>query len=105
LIAQRGLKAYPDLMETVWQKNASAPPNGPFDIIGLHRVVKTGIPVGVLFICPGTWGSGEQLISNPPTCPLFPAHCPFPWSKLSPHVYNHKAKSSQLKKNPKNARK
>jgi pimeloyl-ACP methyl ester carboxylesterase len=69
-IAQRGLKAYPDLMETVWQKNASAPPNGPYDIIGLHRVVKTGIePVGVLFICPGTWGSGEQLISNPLTDP------------------------------------
>jgi pimeloyl-ACP methyl ester carboxylesterase len=70
LIAQRGLKAYPDLMETAWQKNASAPPHGPYDKIGLHRVVKTGIkPIGVLFICPGTWSSGEQLISNPPTDP------------------------------------
>ena len=67
---QRGLKAYPDLMETVWQKKASAPPNGLYDIIGLHRVVKTGIkPIGALFICPGTWGSGEQMISNPPTDP------------------------------------
>jgi pimeloyl-ACP methyl ester carboxylesterase len=70
LIAQRGLKAYPDLMETVWQKNAGAPPNGPYDIIGLHRVVKVGIqPVGVLFLCPGTWSSGEQPISNPPSDP------------------------------------
>jgi pimeloyl-ACP methyl ester carboxylesterase len=68
LVAQRGVKAYPDLNETVWQKNASAPPHGPYDKIGLHRLVKTGIvPQGVVFILPGTWGSGEQMISNPPS--------------------------------------
>ena len=62
----REMKAYPDLKEYVWQKNASLAPNGPYDKIGLHRLVKTGItPKGVLFICPGTWSSGEQLISNP----------------------------------------
>jgi len=67
LMAERGVKAYPDLIECVWQKNASAPPHGLYDKIGLHRLVKTGIePLGVLFICPGTWSSGEQLISNPP---------------------------------------
>jgi pimeloyl-ACP methyl ester carboxylesterase len=67
LVAERGVKAYPDLTETVWQKVPIALPNGPYDKIGLHRLVKTGIePLGVLFICPGTWSSGEQLISNPP---------------------------------------
>jgi len=66
-VAERGLKAYPDLMETVWQKVPIALPNGPYDKIGLHRLVKTGIePRGVLFILPGTWSSGEQMISNPP---------------------------------------
>jgi pimeloyl-ACP methyl ester carboxylesterase len=70
LIAQRGLKAYPSLVETIWQKNASAPPHGPYDMIGLHRLVQASIqPAGVLFVCPGTWSSGEQLISNPPQDP------------------------------------
>ena len=68
LIAQQGLKAYPDLMETVWEANVTTPPYGPYDMIGLDRVVKVGIqPIGVLFICPGTWSSGGQLLSNPPT--------------------------------------
>ncbi|MGB9672236.1 MAG: alpha/beta hydrolase [Candidatus Norongarragalinales archaeon] len=67
LVAERGLKAYPDLKETVWQKVPIMPPNGPYDKIGLHRLVKEGIePLGVLFILPGTWSNGEQLISNPP---------------------------------------
>ena len=67
LVAERGVKAYPDLMETVWQKVPIALPNGPYDKIGLHRLVKTGIePRGVLFILPGTWSSGEQMTSNPP---------------------------------------
>ena len=30
-IAERGVKAYPDLTEYVWQKNASAPPHGLYD--------------------------------------------------------------------------
>ena len=62
------LKAYPELREYVWQKNASLAPNGPYDKIGLHRLVNTGItPKGVVFIlgCP-MWGVGEQMISNPP---------------------------------------
>jgi len=69
-VAVRSLKAYPDLEETVWQKVPIMPPNGQYDMIGLHRLVKKGIkPLGVLFILPGTWSSGEQLISNPPEDP------------------------------------
>jgi pimeloyl-ACP methyl ester carboxylesterase len=60
----RGVKAYPDLREYVWE--TERPPFGDYDKIGLHRVVKTGIePRGVVFICPGTWSNGEQLTSNP----------------------------------------
>ena len=64
----RGIKAYPDLREYVWQKNASLPPNGTFDKIGFAQTCyRPGItPKGVIFINPGAWGSGEQLISNPP---------------------------------------
>jgi pimeloyl-ACP methyl ester carboxylesterase len=63
----RSVKAYPDLREYVWQKNASLPPNGPYDKIGLHRLVKRGAtPIGVLFMLAGQAGSGERLISNPP---------------------------------------
>lgn len=61
----RGVKAYPDLREYVWE--TERPPFGDYDKIGLHRVVKTGIePRGVVFILPGTWSNGEQLTSNPP---------------------------------------
>jgi pimeloyl-ACP methyl ester carboxylesterase len=67
-VAQRPEKAYPNLTEYVWQKNASASPHGPYDKIGLHRLVKNGTqPLGVVFILPGTWASGEQMISNPPS--------------------------------------
>ena len=65
----RAMKAYPDLKEYIWQKNATMPPNGQYDKIGLHRLVKPGItPIGVIFMtdCPN-WGAGEQHISNPPT--------------------------------------
>ena len=65
----RAMKAYPDLREYIWQKNASMPPNGLYDKIGLHRLVKTGTaPKGVIFVagCP-MWGMGEQRISNPTT--------------------------------------
>ena len=64
----RAMKAYPDLKEYIWQKNATMPPNGQYDKIGLHRLVKPGItPIGVIFMtdCPN-WGAGEQHISNPP---------------------------------------
>ena len=65
----RSIKAYPDLKEYVWQKNASMAPNGPYDKIGLHRLVKTGItPKGVVFFMDGSvGGNGERTISNPPT--------------------------------------
>ena len=65
----RAMKAYPDLKEYVWQKNASMAPNGQYDKIGLHRLVKTGItPKGVVFITTGPSCNGaEQIISNPPT--------------------------------------
>ncbi len=65
----RAMKAYPDLKEYVWQKNATMPPNGEYDKIGLHRLVKTGVTSkGVVFLtnCP-MWGTGELRISNPPT--------------------------------------
>ena len=62
----RGLKAYPDLREDVWEMRRA--PYGPYDRIGVHRVVKEGIePHGVYFMLPGTWSNGEQLISNPIT--------------------------------------
>ncbi|MEM3726023.1 MAG: alpha/beta fold hydrolase [Candidatus Bathyarchaeia archaeon] len=77
-VAVRSVKAYPDLEETVWQKVPIMPPNGPYDKIGLHRLVKKGIkPLGVLFILPGTWSNGEQLISNPPEDP---------WTKDEAHT-------------------
>ena len=63
------VKAYPELREYIWQKNSTMAPNGPYDQIGLHRLIKTGItPMGVVFLtnCP-TWGTGEQRISNPST--------------------------------------
>lgn len=63
----RGVKAYLDLREYVWHKNASMSPNGQYDKIGLHRLVKTGAtPKGVVFILAGIYGNGEQLVSNPP---------------------------------------
>ena len=62
----RAMKAYPDLREYVWQKDARMPPNGQYDKIGLHRIVKTGItPKGVVFMLPGVYGNGERLLSNP----------------------------------------
>jgi hypothetical protein len=60
----RAMKAYPDLRETVWQKAPNMLPNGQYDKIGLHRLVKTGIqPKGVIFMAGGMF-SGEALISN-----------------------------------------
>jgi pimeloyl-ACP methyl ester carboxylesterase len=62
----RALKGYPNLAEYIWQKNASMAPNGPYDKIGLHRLVNSAVtPKGVIFINPGTYGNGEQLTSNP----------------------------------------
>src|SRR3990170_8294094 len=63
----RAMKAYPDLKEYVWQKNASAPPHTVYDRIGLHRLVKTGItPKGVIFMLPNFANGGEEYTSNPP---------------------------------------
>jgi hypothetical protein len=64
----REMKAYPNLKEYIWQKDARMLPNGQYDKIGLHRLVKTGItPKGVIFMLPGLYGSGESLVSNPTT--------------------------------------
>jgi pimeloyl-ACP methyl ester carboxylesterase len=61
------VKAYPDLRESIWQKNALMAPNGPYDKIGLHRLVKAnGTAAGCVFLIPGMSDSGEDLISNPP---------------------------------------
>ncbi|MFX1388087.1 MAG: alpha/beta hydrolase [Promethearchaeota archaeon] len=66
VIEGRGIKAYPELREDVWE--LEVPPYGPYDKIALHRVVKEGIePHGVYFMLPGTWSNGEQLCTNPPT--------------------------------------
>jgi pimeloyl-ACP methyl ester carboxylesterase/predicted MPP superfamily phosphohydrolase len=66
--ASRSLKAYPALQESIWQKNATMTPNGQYDKIGLHRIVNPSISSkGVIFINPGTYLSGEELTSNPPT--------------------------------------
>ena len=64
----RLLNGNPNLREYVWQKNASLSPNGLYDKIGLHRLVKTGVELkGTLFVLPGIYGSAEQLIS-PSNC-------------------------------------
>ncbi len=64
-VEEREVKIYPDLRECIWE--TERPPYGPYDKIGLHKLVKAGVePRGVVFILPGTWSSGEQLISNPP---------------------------------------
>ncbi|MFX1310821.1 MAG: hypothetical protein ACFE8C_14070, partial [Promethearchaeota archaeon] len=60
----RSVKAYSDLREYIWEMTRA--PYGPFDRIGLHRLVKEGIePEAVVFLLPGTWSNGEQLTSNP----------------------------------------
>jgi pimeloyl-ACP methyl ester carboxylesterase len=65
------LKGYPSLREYSWQKVASMPPNGAFDKIGLHRLIKLNSTAkGVVFICPGTYASGETILSNPPESSL-----------------------------------
>ena len=61
----RGLKGYPNLQESVWQKSANMAPNGPYDKIGLHRLVQTGItPKDVVFIKTVT----------PPASQVYPKH-------------------------------
>jgi pimeloyl-ACP methyl ester carboxylesterase len=64
----RAMKAYPDLKEYVWQKNASAPPQTAYNRIGLHRLLKTGTTIkGVVFMIPNFANGGEEYTSNPPT--------------------------------------
>jgi len=52
----------PDLVEYVW--TANRPPDGLYDKIAVHRVVRADgeATEGVVFILPGTWSSGEQLV-------------------------------------------
>lgn len=52
----------PDLVEYVW--NTSRPPDGLYNKIAVHRVLRADGEAGegVVFILPGTWSSGEQLV-------------------------------------------
>jgi pimeloyl-ACP methyl ester carboxylesterase len=52
----------PDLVEYVW--NTSRPPDGLYDKIAVRRVVRADGEAGegAVFILPGTWSSGEQLV-------------------------------------------
>ena len=55
------IKAYPNLHEYIWQKNASTAPNNINDKIGLHRLVKTGTtPSAVIFIMPSAFSSQKN---------------------------------------------
>jgi pimeloyl-ACP methyl ester carboxylesterase len=65
----RAVKAYPELKEYVWQKNATMAPNGLYDKIGLYRLVKTGVALkGVIFIAPSAFTSPNEPAfgTNPP---------------------------------------
>jgi len=52
----------PDLVEYVW--NTTRPPYGQYDKIAVRRVVRADGEAGegVVFLLPGTWSSGEQMI-------------------------------------------
>ena len=52
----------PDLVEYVWTTNR--PPYGLYDKIAVHRVLRKDGKAGegAVFILPGTWSSGEQMI-------------------------------------------
>jgi hypothetical protein len=57
------IKAYPNLSEYVWQKNASMPPNGINEKIGLHRLIKTGTTANaVIFIMPSAFSSPKNSV-------------------------------------------
>lgn len=63
LTVNRGpIKGNPDLVEYVW--NTSRPPYGLYDQIAVRRVMRSDLTAGgsVVFILPGTWSSGEQLV-------------------------------------------
>jgi pimeloyl-ACP methyl ester carboxylesterase len=63
LTVNRGpITGNPDLVEYVWTMNR--PPYGLYDKIAVRRVVRSDLEVGegVVFILPGTWSSGEQLV-------------------------------------------
>ncbi|MEM0373667.1 MAG: alpha/beta fold hydrolase [Sulfolobaceae archaeon] len=51
-----------DLIEKVWKIRVG---NSPFDIISIHKVLlkDKGYGGGSILILPGTWSSGEQLVS------------------------------------------
>jgi hypothetical protein len=70
LISNGGdVKAYPNLKEYIWQKDASMAPNGPCDKIGLRRMVNTGVSLkGVVFIMPSMFANPSNAFgSNPST--------------------------------------
>jgi len=54
----------PDLVEYVWTTNRT--PYGLYDKIAVHRVLRADGEAGegVVFLLPGTWSSGEQMIHS-----------------------------------------
>jgi len=63
LTVDRGpITGNPDLVEYVWVANRT--PYGLYDKIAVHRVMRSDLTMGecVVFILPGTWSSGEQLV-------------------------------------------
>ncbi len=67
VIDGKSLELIPELEEYCWVLDR--PPYEPWDRIALRRLVKIdGEPIGTLFIFPGTWSSGEHLISDDVYC-------------------------------------
>jgi pimeloyl-ACP methyl ester carboxylesterase len=87
----REMKGYPDLNEYIWQKTPNMLPNGQYDKIGLHRLIKEGItPKGVFLSVSGSSGNGEATISNPPTDSFVKSEDSYPpiyWANRGFDVY------------------
>ncbi|MFX1311037.1 MAG: hypothetical protein ACFFHD_00275 [Promethearchaeota archaeon] len=65
IINNRASYPYPDLREYYWEKVPNQLPNGEYDRIGLARVVDYDATIrDVVFILPGTWSCGTQLIGQ-----------------------------------------
>ncbi len=65
IIKARASYPYPDLREYYWEKVPKQLPNDEYDRIGLCRVVDCSTKTGdVVFILPGTWSAGSQLIGQ-----------------------------------------
>ncbi len=70
-LTTQSVASYPNLEESIYTASVAdaqgITPAPSYDQIAVLRLVKTGInPIGVVFILPGTWSNGDQMISNPP---------------------------------------